>query len=543
MARDPAADRDALRAIQVSAQAGQHAQAAALAEAARADGLEHPLIYNVLALQRELAGKLSEAEELLRHAVRLAPGDLASRNALGLCLLRLERPQEALAQFESLLAANPSLAFLHTSRGSALFALGRVGDAEASFQRALELDERQPVALAGLANIASSRGAYAAARGWAEKALQLLPGYPEAILSLASTDLGERVPWQAQSRMRDFLARDDLAPLFRAYANGLIGDALDAQSRTDDAFAAYSQCNEILREVHGSRFQSLPGALQYARSLAEYLRRTPPSAWRTPAQRAGHLDPASKHYFILGFPRSGTTLLEVVLEGHEQVVSLEENESLIDGIREFMQRPEDLDRLLQAPAASLDALRQAYWRRAAQAGARVAGKVFVDKNPLNTLKLPLIARLFPNAKILFACRDPRDVVLSCFRHRFRMSAPIFELLTVQGAAAYYDAVMRVLLECTRLLPLEVCLVRHEDLVTEFAREMRRVCDFLGIEWMPAMGDFALRTQHRETLTPSTAQLVRGLNTEGLGHWHRYRRQLEPVLPVLEPWIEQFYYDA
>ena len=102
--------------------------------------------------------------------------------------------------------------------------------------------------------------------------------------------------------------------------------------------------------------------------------------------------------------------------------------------------------------------------------------------------------------------------------------------------------MRVLLECTRILPLDICLVRHEDVVTAFAREMRRICEFLDLEWAPAMGDFALRTQYRETLTPSTAQLVRGLNTEGLGHWHRYRAHLEPALPVLTQWVKQFCYD-
>ena len=102
--------------------------------------------------------------------------------------------------------------------------------------------------------------------------------------------------------------------------------------------------------------------------------------------------------------------------------------------------------------------------------------------------------------------------------------------------------MRVLLECTRLLPLEMCLVRHEDVVTGFAREMRRVCEFLGLEWDPAMVDFALRTRDREALTPSTAQLARGLNTEGVGHWRRYREQLGPALPLLAPWVTQFYYD-
>jgi hypothetical protein len=242
---------------------------------------------------------------------------------------------------------------------------------------------------------------------------------------------------------------------------------------------------------------------------------------------------------VLGFLRSGTSLLEVILEGHPQVVSLEESESLIDSVQQFMQQPQDLERLLYAPPATLDALRSAYWRRVAHAGVEVTGTVFVDKNPLNTLKLPLIARLFPQAKILVACRDPRDVVLSCFRHRFRMSAPIYEMLTLEGAARYYDAVMRVFMECTRLLPLEFCLVRHEEVVTSFAREMHRVCEFLDLRWEVGMSDFAPRTHARAALTPSTAQLAQGLNAQGVGRWRRYREQLEPVLPIVAPWVRQF----
>jgi hypothetical protein len=93
------------------------------------------------------------------------------------------------------------------------------------------------------------------------------------------------------------------------------------------------------------------------------------------------------------------------------------------------------------------------------------------------------------------------------------------------------------------LTLEPCLVRHEDLVTEFAREMKRICTYLGLQWAPEMGDFALRTKNRAVLTPSTAQLVRGLSTEGLGQWRRYRTQLAPVQAMLEPWVKRFYYES
>ncbi|HUY83209.1 MAG TPA: sulfotransferase [Steroidobacteraceae bacterium] len=541
--RDPQRDLASLREVQAAAAGGRHAEAAKLAAAALADGLEHPLLLNVLALQFEQAGDLGRAEVLLQRAVALASDDLGARNALGLCLLRLDRPAEALVHFDTLLRGHPGLAFLHASRGAALLALGSIAAAESAHRRALELDPALPVALTGLAQIASRRGAYADARMWAEKALAGLPGLPDAVMSLAAAELGEREPERAEARLRALLADERVAAVDRAYALGLLGDVLDAQERCEEAFAAYTACNEALRQLFAPTFGGGQSALQYVRWISSYFERAKREDWRAPATIGPDPSAARGHVFVLGFPRSGTTLLEIVLEGHPDVVSLEEKESMIDGVREFLREPQDLERLRRADPDALAPLRASYWRRIAAAGVDVAGKVFVDKNPLNTLKLPLIARLFPQAKILFACRDPRDVVLSCFRHRFEMSAPMYELLSIEGAARYYEAVMGLGVLFANLLPIDVCLVRHEDVVQQFAREMTRICAFLGIDWAPAMGDFALRTKNRETLTPSTAQLVRGLNTEGLGHWRRYETQLAAAMPILRPWVERFYYDA
>jgi tetratricopeptide (TPR) repeat protein len=546
--RDAEADRATLRAVYDAAQGGNHEQAAMLAEAALAGGLEHPLLYNVAALALEQRGRILEAERLLLRAVQIAPDDTGSRNALGLCLMRLERPAEAVRQFEALLRLDPALPFGHTSLGNALLAVGAVTNAEASYRRALEIDPRQGLAWAGLAHVASSRGAYPEARDCAEKALAIMPGLPDALMSLAGAELGERRLKEAEAHVRALLADSRLAPLERAYASGLLGDILDAGRRPTDAFAAYAACNEELQRQYADRYGGTDAALGYVRSMLRYFEHAPPELWKARPAPAGAApvraasSGARGHVFLLGFPRSGTTLLEVVLEGHPNVVSLEEHELLRDAVQEFMGRPEDLELLARATPATLERFRAAYWRLVSAAGVDAAGKLFVDKHPLNTLKLPLIARLFPDAKILFACRDPRDVVLSCFRHRFRMSAPIYELLSIEGGARYYDAVMQLVVRLTAALTLDTCLVRHEDVVTEFAREMKRICTFLGLEWAPAMGDFALRAKTRGVLTPSTAQLVRGLSTEGIGQWRRYRRQLTDILGMLDPWVKRFYYE-
>jgi tetratricopeptide (TPR) repeat protein len=543
MERNREADLATLRAVQFEAQRGAHAQAVTLARAAISDGLEHPLLLNVAALGCEEEGRFIDAEQLLRRAVALAPNDIASRNALGLCLLRLDRPEDALSEFEVLIRVNPALAFFHSSKGAALFAIGRIEEAELSFRHSLQQDPSQGVALAGLARIAASRGSYAEARTLAERALVSIPGNPDAILSLAAAELGLRSIAQAESLTRALLAEPNIAPSDRAYAHGLLGDILYAENRPGEAFAAYEACNEALRRLYSERFASAPTALEYANSMATQLASSPVAPRRAGPEPRHPADARADPVFLLGFPRSGTTLIEIVLEGHPDVVSLEEQELLIDGVREFMQRPEDLERLRQASPARLAELRSAYWQRVARRGIDVAGRLFIDEHPFNTLKLPLIACLFPRAKLLFACRDPRDVVLSCFRHRFKMSAPTFELLTLDGAAKYYDATMRIAVQSARVFALEPLLVRHEDVVTEFGREMRRICAFLELEWTPAMGDFALRAEKRSVLTPSTAQLVRGLNTEGIGQWRRYPVAMTPVLEILTPWIKRFLYET
>ena len=170
-------------------------------------------------------------------------------------------------------------------------------------------------------------------------------------------------------------------------------------------------------------------------------------------------------------------------------------------------------------------------------------KVALDKLPLNTMKLPLIARLFPEAKILFALRDPRDVVLSCFRQRFRMNPSMYEFLTLDGAARFYDGVMRLADLYRAKLSLDLHTHRYEDLVEDFDGQTRTICDFIGLPWRAEMRDFAATLDDRSTATPSSTQVARGLYREGVGQWRRYRDQLAPVLPVLAPWVATYGYPA
>jgi Flp pilus assembly protein TadD len=541
MARDLDADLKTLRTILDYAEKRDFENAAALAERTLASGFEHPLLLNVLATRAEQQGKFEDSLRLLERAVAVSPTDAGARNALSLCLQRLDRPAEALTHIDHLLRLQPKLGPAHANKGNALMALGLLGRARQSHLQAVEFDPGNFVATAALASIATQRGEHAEARSWAERALAAAPGYPDAVLSLAASEIAAGETAKAEALLQRVIVDTRASRTDKARAAGLLGDVADAAGRYSEAFDLYAACNEALLSVH-SRFAG-GNMLGYVRELTTAVESTAVGAWggRPEYDLAGGSSGAREHVFLVGFPRSGTTLLEVALDGHPQITSAEELELLTEGVLRYMREPLNLEPLLHAGEGELAPLRQAYWQRVRSAGIDIAGKVFIDKYPLNTQKLPLIARLFPRAKILFAVRDPRDVVLSCFRRRFKMNHAMYEMLTLPGAARFYDAVMRLAETVRPVIGNAWRTVRYETVIAQFAGEMRGICDFIGVPWVNDLEDFALRVQRREHATPSTAQLSRGLVTTATNQWRHYEAQIAPLLPILEPWIERFEY--
>lgn len=515
-----------------------------LALQALGEGVEHPGVMNLAASAHFGEGRFEEALQVLNRALALAPNDPKLLNSIGLCLKSLGRLDEALQTFDSALAINPNMASAHFNRGLVLEELKHTKSAKSAYERAAALDPNQVDAVASIAWLDAQAGDAASARTNGERVLARSPANVVARLALASADLQLGNFEAAAARLTALSGESGLEREDRAIVLGLLGDLHDVEGHPAEAFTAYQASNAVLKAMYATRFEG-PGTttpLDHAARLIAWFSSADARPWQDAPLVQPQPGGSKTHVFLVGFPRSGTTLLENVLAAHPDVVSLEERNCLDSASATYLTSREGLDRLARIGPADVARERETYWAKVRSFGVEPNGRVFIDKMPLASVALPLVAKLFPNARILFARRDPRDVVLSCFRRRFGMNPAMYHLLTIEGAAAYYDAVMRLSGLYREILPVPQHLVRYESLVDDFERTARAACEFLGLEWDQGLLDFAAKARSREIVTPSAAHVVRGINREGQGVWLRYRKQMAPVLPMLEPWVERFGYE-
>lgn len=248
--------------------------------------------------------------------------------------------------------------------------------------------------------------------------------------------------------------------------------------------------------------------------------------------------------FVVGFPRSGTTLLEQFLDSHPALQSFDEQPFLHRRIDEIARLgipfPEGLDRL---DAGVIESLRRAYFRDVRRFVPDGTGLRAVDKNPLNIVRLPLVAAMFPNAKVILALRHPCDVVLSCFLQNFRSPAFAVTFQSLESTAAMYARVMSHFERNRQALALDLYVNRYEDFVSGLEAEARGMVDFLRLDWVEDMLAFTSRAATKGHIsTPSYSQVVQPVSRGAVGRWEAFRPWFElGAWDHLEPWIQRWGY--
>ncbi|QKG70192.1 tetratricopeptide repeat-containing sulfotransferase family protein [Erythrobacter mangrovi] len=311
----------------------------------------------------------------------------------------------------------------------------------------------------------------------------------------------------------------------------LIGGIEDRRGNANEAFAAFEQMN---REAIDSSPPPIGPTYReevtsdLAKWTDEWAREWPPFE---PSDQ--YRDPV----FLVGFPRSGTTLLDTMLMGQGELSVLEERPMMARTIRQLGEN-EDLPSLTPERVHELREMYFTYAREFGWDGTRW----LVDKHPLNMERVPTIHRLFPNARVILAERHPYDVVLSCFMANFQLNLAMRSFADLEEAARTYDAVWRAWQRGIELFPVDWRAVRYERLVADPRAELEPLVSWLGLGWNDRLLDHTTTARERGRVrTASYSQIGESLYIRATDRWKRYAEHLKPVIPILRPWAEKMDY--
>ena len=476
-------------------------------------------------------GEWDEAERELRSMAADFPEDVKPLRELYKMFKDEGREQEALKTIEEAVDRAPEDPSLLLAFASDLSGALKNNEAEVMYRRVLDLEPTNPTAYLGIAfcfevmNRTEELGALVSEveqKGVPEDAVNFIRAFDHRRAKRFDEGLAalEKVPADLESPRRAHL----------------MAQLLEGVGRYDEAFAAYTKMNELLIAETPSAEER---AERYRTMLRDRLAATT-EEWVAPWRQQTNSDSRPDPVFLVGFPRSGTTLLDTMLMGHPQIEVLEEEPMLREAFEIFGTH----DTLPVATDEQIASARDSYFKAAAARTPLKPGNLLVDKNPLAMNAMPVIHRMFPDARVILALRHPCDVVLSCYVTNFKLNDGMSSFVHLDTTAELYDLSFSYFERVQQLLSLPTHTVVYENVVADRDTELRNLFDFLELDWHDAVLDHQATALSRGRIkTASYAQVAEPIYKRSAGRWQNYRKHLEPIIPVLKPWIDKFGYEV
>jgi tetratricopeptide (TPR) repeat protein len=371
-----------------------------------------------------------------------------------------------------------------------------------------------------------------------EECLAIDPNDDQARYFSAVLDRRQGLPEAAESRLRDLISSEPRHPYVRYACRYELAQILDHSGQCDEAMRLLAEAKQIVCSLTDIAVL-LKGYDQAAESARRFTRSLPTTILRTWAQYFPEVkrEPVPPLAFLGGHPRSGTTLLEQVLDAHPGVAALDEPTAFLDLLQPEFHKSKELS------SARLNTLRRLYTQALLrEAGLASDGKLLLDKNPSPTSRLPLWLKVFPELRVLIALRDPRDVVLSCYFQNIPLNAANVNFLSFDRLARHYAALMDIWLAVREWEGFAWLEVRYEDTVAGLEKEGRRVTEFLGLTWHEDQGRFYEKSRTKQLYSPTYQDVTRPVYTRSVARWRAYEKHLAPILPALEPYCRMFGYE-
>lgn len=455
-----------------------------------------------------------QAEELLSRVVELAPRKASTHARVAQAYALIERPERAIEFYRS------SLEFQRDTPAvvSTLVELARL------YERRHQLDEAQSAVT---------------------DALRRDPQNDEANLQQALLDRRSGAIDKAASQLRALGASASHLWTIRAQALYELAQLLDDQQHYDEAFEALVSAKQLLKPHAAKHLQDSRETLARNQQLVESLDKSHYERWGKVAEH----DSVYRIAALTSHPRSGTTLIEQVLDSHDELISADEFDVwtqwvYLPIVRKFRRSAPVLELLEWVPAAVRQQARATYWQQTeAIFDEPIGTRMLLDKNPGMMILLPLLNWSFPEMKMLIALRDPRDVILSCFMQKVPLTPISSNWLTLPDAAEYYARTMQTWLTVRGLTTSPWLEFRYEDVVADLETHARKILAFLELPWDDKVLRFYEHAREKMVRSPTYKDVTEPVYQRSVGRWQHYARHLEPILDKLQPFVKEFGYES
>jgi tetratricopeptide (TPR) repeat protein len=519
-------------------------------------------------------GRLDEAEASCRQAITLKPDYAEAHNNLGITLHELERLDEAEASYKQAITFKPGYAEAHYNFGNTLKKLGRLDEAEAGYRHAIALKPDYAKAYNNLGNTLKELGRFVESEASYKQAIALEPDYVTAHLNLCSLQEATNeidklliVLEEARSKTKnmtaDFRYYETLA-FFRkerfAEADALItripegevseerkasyfklkGDLRHLSQNYDAAFLCFENSNRTVKA--SSEYQRLKVAadryFELQRDMARELEQLAMGGSYSNRLSSDGRQPA----FLVGFPRSGTTLLDTILRTHSKIAVVEE-QAMVARAHSALGDLENVSAIEAIDQNDLDIATDAYLEELERHTSWPEESLVIDKLPLNLFNTPLINRIFPKAKFILAVRHPLDCILSCWMQTFKLNLSMANMVDLDRIVDFYCVAMAIFQLSQRRYGLNVHRVRYEDLIDNLKGEATSSLSFLDLEWEADLENYQATALNRKKIdTPSRSQVIKPIYRSASYRWKHYEKHLEKFNSQLAPWVEEFGYE-
>lgn len=406
------------------------------------------------------------------------------------------------------------------------------------FQQALEVNPNLMPAMEHLAYLHEKSYKLQEAQLLVDKGLKISP--ESTALNLVQSKLLQREK-QFEDAVKFLKAalKSNKTPSLNGEIHSRLGYLYDRLDQTIQAYQHYSTGNQLANEQFLQQGIDKEQYLKQVDHIAEIAAKFEPGQLHKSSETHTKKDPV----FLVGFPRSGTTLMNQILDSHPKIQALEEKPQVFTIVSKFLELTDKQQNpLADISEEDISILRNIYFDTVNKYIERNSDLLFIDKFPLNIAYIPIICRVFPEAKFILALRHPCDASLSCFMHSFGLNTAMANFLTMESTVNLYVKLMGNWELFSRKFNLDIHTIKYEDLIADFKNETGRILDFLDIEWDDEVSKHTDKARARGVIdTPSYDQITEPIYNHAKYRWTRYREQLKPYTSTLEPYINMFEY--